>query len=323
MRILFITSTRIGDAVLSSGLIAHLAEIHPEARFTIACGPLAADLFRDLPNLESLIVMDKGRFGGHWLRLWRETVGTSWDLIVDLRSSAIAWLLRTEKRHVAKKAAGHKVVAASQVLGLAKPAPPKIFVSPDTRARVFRTFGEENVLAIGPSANWIGKQWPVKRFAELATRLTGQGAPLQGAKILVLGASGDREKIEPLLAALPKEQTIDHVGKLDLLSVCVCLEKAALYVGNDSGLMHMAAAAGVPTLGLFGPSNEVLYGPWGDNAAFVRGRQSFDDMTRDNFDFAGAECHMVGLTVDKVEEAARRLLHRHPSSDEKTRSAKP
>ncbi len=323
MRILFITSTRIGDAVLSSGLVAHLAKVHPQARFTIACGPLAADLFRDLPNLERLIVMRKGRFGGHWLRLWRETAGTSWDVIVDLRSSAIAWLLRAKKRHVAKKRAGHKVAAASQVLGLAEPVPPKIFVSPDTRARVLQTFDAQNVLAIGPSANWIGKQWPPERFAELAFRLTADGAPLQKAKILVLGAPGDREKIEPLLAALPKEQTIDQVGKLDLLSAYVCLEKAALYVGNDSGLMHLAAAAGVPTLGLFGPSNEALYGPWGDNAAFVRGPESFDAMTRDNFDFAGAECHMLGLTVDKVEEAARQVLHRYHSSDQNDRSARP
>ena len=50
MRILFITATRIGDAVLSTGLLAHLIEHHPEARITIACGPVAAPLFSAVPG---------------------------------------------------------------------------------------------------------------------------------------------------------------------------------------------------------------------------------------------------------------------------------
>jgi len=54
-RVLFITSTRIGDAIINSGVLAHLIETRPEARFTIACGPLAASLFREVPRLERII----------------------------------------------------------------------------------------------------------------------------------------------------------------------------------------------------------------------------------------------------------------------------
>ena len=69
--ILFITSTRIGDAVLSSGLIRKLADEAPGARFTIVAGPLAAPLFEQVPNLDALIVMEKRTGGGHWWRLWQ------------------------------------------------------------------------------------------------------------------------------------------------------------------------------------------------------------------------------------------------------------
>ena len=58
-RILFITSTRIGDAVLSSGLLDHVTAAHPGARVTVACGPLAAPLFTHAPGVEEVIVMSK------------------------------------------------------------------------------------------------------------------------------------------------------------------------------------------------------------------------------------------------------------------------
>ena len=76
MRILFITSTRIGDAVLSSGLLAHLIERYPDARITIACGPAAAPLFAAVPNLDRVIPMAKQRYGLHWLSLWLRIYGS-------------------------------------------------------------------------------------------------------------------------------------------------------------------------------------------------------------------------------------------------------
>ena len=94
MRILFVTSSRIGDAVLSTGLLDHLMRRYPDARFTVACGPVAAGLFAHMPQLERLIVFDKRRYGRHWLGLWAKTVLTGWDLVVDIRASALACVSR-------------------------------------------------------------------------------------------------------------------------------------------------------------------------------------------------------------------------------------
>src|SRR5689334_23968356 len=82
MNILFITATRIGDAVLSTGLLAHLVERYPGAAVTIAAGPVAAPLFEAVPGLARRIVLEKRRWSGHWLMLWRATVATRWDLVV-------------------------------------------------------------------------------------------------------------------------------------------------------------------------------------------------------------------------------------------------
>ena len=94
MRILFVTATRIGDAVLSTGLLSHVIARFPGARVTIAVGPAAAPLFEAVPGLDRLIVLRKRRWALHWLALYARTVERRWDIVVDLRGSALAWLLR-------------------------------------------------------------------------------------------------------------------------------------------------------------------------------------------------------------------------------------
>src|SRR6202047_187873 len=98
MHILFVTATRIGDAVLSTGLLSYLIDRHPTAALTIAAGPIAAPLFEAVPRLERLIVVNKRRFSLHWVGLYRAIVGQQWDLVVDLRGSTLAWLLRARER---------------------------------------------------------------------------------------------------------------------------------------------------------------------------------------------------------------------------------
>jgi heptosyltransferase-3 len=93
MRILFITSSRIGDAVISSGVLERLRLDHPSARLTVACGAAAAPIFARLPGLERLIVFEKERFDRHWLRLWGRLVTTYWHIIVDVRGSGISLVL--------------------------------------------------------------------------------------------------------------------------------------------------------------------------------------------------------------------------------------
>src|SRR4051794_16851497 len=108
MRILFITSNRLGDAVLSTGLLHHLILTHPAARITVACGPVAEGVFARMPNRERTIVLDKRRWRLHWLPLWADVVATRWDLVVDIRGSTIAWMLAARRRAVMRRRPGHK-----------------------------------------------------------------------------------------------------------------------------------------------------------------------------------------------------------------------
>ena len=101
---------------------------------------------------------------------------------------------------------------------------------------------------------------------------------------------------------------IDLIGKADLLTAYACLKRARLFIGNDSGAMHLAAAAGIPTIGLFGPSDERLYAPWGEHARVVRGPREFDQIAAVDPGFTQALCHMMDLSVEAVVKAADKLL---------------
>lgn len=313
MRILFVTASRIGDAVLSTGLLAYLAERHPQARFTVACGQAAAGLFESAPFVEKVIPMVKRKRAGHWIDLWRQTAGTFWRQVIDLRGSALGWMVPTFSRKIIKSSwePKHRLLHLSALLGLDRPLAPVLWSTPAQEAEAARLMGDGPILALGPGANWAPKQWPAERFGQLAARLTGEGGILAGARVALFGAESERPSLRPLIESVAVERRIDLIGKVDLATLHACLKRASLYVGNDSGLMHIAAASGVPTLGLFGPSSEVFYGPFGPLCASVRGPRSFEDICHaPDFDHRRPDCLMLDLTVEHVELAAGALRSR-------------
>ncbi len=311
--ILFITATRIGDAVLSSGLIRRLHDEIPNARFTIAAGPLAAPLFADTPGLDRVIVMEKRKWGGHWLSLWNQARHRRWGLIVDLRGSATARFLRRERRAIHRKMGGepvHKVIEAARVLTVDDDPPaPFLYASEDTEGRADELMaGAGPILAMGPAANWVGKTWPIERFARTAIELLGRDGPLADGRLAIFGGPGDVRYVEELRKSLPRERVIDLTGQIDLLTAYACLKRARLFIGNDSGLMHLAAAAGTPTLGLFGPSDDRLYAPWGPKARAVRGPRAFEQFQALDPELNQSIGHMMDLPVTQVVRAANELL---------------
>mgnify|MGYP002640717396 CR=1 FL=1 len=318
MRILFVTANRIGDAVLSTGLLSHLIARHPNARVTVAAGPAAAPLFTDLPGLERLIVLHKRALSRHWLSLWLACVTRKWDIVLDLRRSLLGWTLFADERLVASKSttAEHRVQQLGATLGLAdNPPAPTVWTSAAAEAEAQTLIPDgAATIAVAPAANWPGKQWRPEHFAALIDRLTGPGGVLTGARVAIFAAGHERQQIAALLDAIPVARRIDLVGKTSLPTAITCLRQCALFIGNDSGLMHLAAASGVPTLGLFGPSRVEHYGPWGPNTASVRTAESYDELVgAPGYDHRTTGTLMDGLSVTAAEESANELWRRMKS----------
>jgi ADP-heptose:LPS heptosyltransferase len=314
VRILFITHTRIGDAILSTGLLSRLLDEHPGARVTIACGGPAAEVFRAVPGLEEIYIIEKRSQGRHWLALWRHMAGRRWDVLVDLRGSALGYLLLAKKRYVMGRTDNsvHRLIQLARVLGSGQPLLPRIWTWPEQweAARALVPDGLP-ALAIGPTANWRGKMWRGARFTELIERLTAPDGILPGARIVVLGSADERNLAQPVLAGVRPPRRVDLIGKVDLLTAYTVLRRCALYIGNDSGLMHLAAAAGIPTLGLFGPSRAEHYAPWGERAGVVCTPIPFEALIgAPGYDHRTTDTLMDSLTVDMVEAAATELYRR-------------
>jgi len=118
----------------------------------------------------------------------------------------------------------------------------------------------KEIVALHPFASNPHRGWPFEDFAALSALLRAQGLVT-----VVLGAPGDRNAFESVRNLFGRE-TVDLVGKCKLRVTIALLKRCALFVGNDSGIMHLAAAANIPMVALFGPQSPVKFGPWSAQA---------------------------------------------------------
>jgi lipopolysaccharide heptosyltransferase II len=111
-----------------------------------------------------------------------------------------------------------------------------------------------------PDTQVLSKRWPPVGFGAIAARLAAQGW-----QVILIGAATDRPVVQEVLAAVPDGSSaniIDGCGQFDLTESGALLAHSRLFVGNDTGLMHLAAAAGTAVVAIFGPSSPVAYGPY-------------------------------------------------------------
>lgn len=260
MKILFITANRLGDAVISTGVLSALMQQNPSARFTVVCGPVAVGLFSASPAIERVITFEKKPYDRHWLSLWRLCIQTRWDRVIDLRGSLLSLTLRARQRTIVHggRRPGRRIAHLAHALGFASTPMPCFWCTADQDARARARLTGDNILALAPTANWDGKIWPAERFVALARALGRDG---MRPAVFYGPGQAEQARARPVLDALP--DALDLGGDNPLGDVGALLRRCRLFVGNDSGLMHLAAATGIPTLGLFGPSRHSEYAPAG------------------------------------------------------------
>ncbi len=323
--ILFITANSIGDSVLSTGVLALLKRTWPQAAITVVCGPAPAPLFQAMPSVARVITMPKQRYGIHWLKLWGRCIRYPWRLVVDLRSSVISWFLPTLSRriffsHISGIEDAHVVTQFSHFMRHSEPIAPWVEIAPSFHAWAKQRFPDHQpVIALGPTASKFGKQWRMENYAELTDRLTRRNGLFPGAWVAVFGGPGDQKEARPVIEAIPTTRRIDLVGRADLAQTYACLMRCCFYIGNDSGLMHMAAAAGIPTLGLFGPTNAKNYHPWGQHTAIAHTDTPCNQHSGSADDhFHNSGNLMYALRVGQVEKAVSELWKRVQPHGENT-----
>ncbi len=291
--ILLIRLSALGDVALSSAVIEPLRRQYPHARLVWLVQPEAAPLIAGNEGLDAVITVPRREWGrllrrGRWLRLLREVTALirriraeRFDLALDLQGlwkSAIWARLAAAPRRIG---VGPREGSTVLLTGLVERSPtpttpggeydamlwklgaerarPQLGIAPTRAARVAATrrLAEAHMsggfIALCPFTTRPQKHWFAERWAALAARLHEETS----WPVVLFGGPGDREAAAEILGAAGGEGIVDWTGTTGIGEAAALLGSATLVIGVDTGLTHIAAGQGRPTVALFGSTR-----PW-------------------------------------------------------------
>jgi heptosyltransferase III len=329
--ILVIKLRYLGDVLLATPTLHALKATYPTARVTALVNRGTDEILIGNPDVNDIMPLERGPI----LEQWRFAISVRrrrFDMVVDLtdgdRAAFLTWIsgaavrigFNAEQRWtgrcyttvVSGDPAAHRI---ERDLTSLKPLNievtdriPRLWLTHEdvTRAdEIFSTLGlrsDQSIVIVQPGARYWFKAWPTERFAELADQLTDQF----GCQVLV-GGSQQEQDLAQLVVKQAKSRLISIAGLITIRTLAALLKRTALFVGNDTGVMHIAAAVGTPVVGLFGPSNPREWGPRGGPAEVIyKGldcRVCFHPTCQ-----RGEQNCMKLINVDEVMHAAARQI---------------
>jgi len=334
-KVLVRTANWIGDAVMTLPALGSIREGLPNRHIAVLTKPWVADLFLGHPLVDEVILYESpGRHEGvrgKW-RLAGELSQKGFDLAILFQNAFEAALLaylakiprragyNTDARGLLltqavpvneKVKKGHQVDyyrAMTAGLGFhSPPSPPSLSITKrqgEESERILRSRGlleERRLIGLAPGAAYgPAKQWFPERFAALVDRFSRGW----GARLLIFGSQGDRRTASQLIQNAHSEAA-DFTGQTTLGQAIGLIARCRLFVTNDSGLMHVAAALGVPVVAIFGSTDPARTAPLGKNCRVVRKPLPCAPCLKTHCP-EKREC-MEKITVDEVYEAAREL----------------
>ena len=318
-KILVFSFSFIGDAVLSTAVIQPLRTHFPNAHITFLVGPRAFDLFAAEPNIDATIVYDnRGEHSG-WqgrLRLIKTLRRDKFDIVVNLRDSLTARCIRAEHWGMVRGDSNrHAVTRYLEVLqrhGVdTTDAHPHLQLTKKEQITAHQFLVESGrtserlLVGIHPGGNWEYKLWDARNYAQLANVLCEE----QRASILLFAGPNERELQNTVAEMLNVPPIL--VETEDLRHLAALISACNVYIGNDTGPMHIAAAVDTPVVALFGSTNHHRSRPYGDKHTVVQSGISLGcnpcHPGRHPGGCGAGSCEVIGrITVEQVFQAAMR-----------------
>ena len=333
IRILIVRLSAIGDAVHGMPVLCALRDRFPKARLSWVVESRAAALLRGHAALDDLIELPRG-----WLRSPREVLSLRRqfrqigpEVAIDLqgltKSAVAAWLSGAKRRigfadekgrelsrwlnnELVDAPAAHVIDANLQLLApLGISSPEARFDVPESAedaATVEAIIAEAAVgpcfAVINPGAGWPSKLWPPERFAAAAKYLGRE----RGVQSLVVWAGGEeRTWAETIVEGSGGgAQMAPATSLTELAALC---RRAALFIGSDTGPLHIAAAVGTPCVGLYGPMPAERNGPYGPAHIAIQ-KQTFEGTSRERR--SAPSSLMEAIEVEDVCRACDEILNR-------------
>ena len=294
-RILVVRTDRIGDVLLSTPVIKALRENYPNAYMAMVVSPYAKDIVDGNPYLDEVIIYDKEGSHKSWprsIKFSRNLKKKRFDLAIILHPTnrvhlvtffagirrrigydrKLGFLLTDRIEHTKQLGEKHELEYALDLvryLGI-EPKDKNLFmpIKPESEKRVEELFQQgginktDKLLAIHPGASCPSKIWPNERFADAAARLIER----YGFKVLVIAGPKDLALAQSVIKHMHKP-AVNLAGKTSVSQLASVLKRCNLFISNDSGPVHIAAALGTPVISIFGRNQKGLsptrWGPTG------------------------------------------------------------
>ena len=286
--VLIIKLRYIGDVLLATPTVRAIKAAQPDVRVTMMVNRGTEDVLSGNLDLEEVVVLDKGSLGAQ-SRLIAGLRSRRFDTVIDLtdgdRSAFLSWISGASVRigfndehrwrgkyytQVLQSLPGvqHRIdrdLEALKPMGIQADSKDLVLrVTPeevDSADQLLDQLGvqrSQSMVILQPGARYWFKAWPPERYAELADRVTSQ----YGCHVLIGGSSADLDLAQQIRQMAKSRPTI-MAGRTTIKQFAAIARRSALFVGSDSGAMHIAAAVGTSVVALFGPSNPREWGPRG------------------------------------------------------------
>ena len=271
-KILFVSLSNIGDAVMTLPTLIYLKKMYPSAKFDLICDARSVEIFQSFPSINKIYIRDKKGGIYYQFRFIRKIRQTNYDLAVDLKTDFLLWFLRANRkiRKVNNKSL-HSVEKhfISICSNLKKIPDPKIYIPTKLQNNIKKVFpsnkGKTVALALGANSNH--KVWPTKNYVRLLKLLK-----IKFANIILIGSKNEMDKAQ-LFKKLYTKKVYDFCGKLTLLETASVIKKSDFFIGNDSGLGHIASAVNTQSFIIFGDGDPDRYHPWGNKSSWYQNNE--------------------------------------------------
>ena len=272
MKVLIISLSNLGDAILTYPAIQSLWNTYPQAQFHVVVSARTKELFAGDSRFARIWVWEKSVPFWNKAAVVLQLFAARFDLVVDFRHSIISILLCAKRTPLVRPSpqAMHRAQTHLELLRSLKipisDVPVKLPFGSVEEAQVSRWLEPGRpCIVISPGSRSHLKRWREDRFAEVADRLAVE----HQAQIVLVG-SAEEMPIAEKVHSLMKQPALNVAGQTTVRQLFALLSKARLCVTNDSACLHAADAMGIPTLAIFGPSDEKKYGPRGFHSAVAR-----------------------------------------------------
>ena len=309
-KILFITLSNIGDAILTLPVLDALIEKFPHAGITVIAGPRPKEIFENNPRIDKVIVFNKAVPLKEKIKLFRNLEKEGFDMVIDLRNSLFGALLparyktspfkafppsisHMKDRHLFRAGMSGQV---SERKGLYISRQDEEYVNNILKQNNIKP--AEKILVISAGARSHIKRWPKEKYLGLVSLLIKE----LGFRIVL---AGDREDapINRYIADNLQYPVTDLTAKTNVSQLAALLKKAEMVITNDSAVLHLASYLNRPVVAIFGPTDETKYGPWSAVHSLVKRDIFCRPCRKAQCRFGSLEC----MSLIQVEDVLREV----------------